>query len=608
MPKEFHLATLAILIALSQPLIAQKALTQKADSLYEIGIGLDPKFGDSIKALADRVLEISNHSKYDRGIVRGKILAAIYYGGKFKLDTTNILLNECEQFFATDMSLVDSHDHGRVSYYRGEVLYRKMALDEAEGYAKHAMSVFEKFEDDFMLGEVYSQLANIEVLRQNDPRVLEYFTKAYEAKLRGGVEEKRLRKELNGIAFIYLKMGQFSRAEEFGRKALKIEQQTKNPINLVATYNLLANIKFSLDQPDSALHYYSLARALAESTGNQIMIATMIFHTADLYTKLNRFEESNRLILPMLKNTTSPRSMMAEMVRAQCAYNYLKLKRYDSAIFFARISYNAYVKNNRKERVSEMAKILSESFQAKNRNDSAIHYLKMHYTLKDSLYSQENQRKLSSLYAEIETLGKQREIERLEKDQLVQMGRNRILMLGMILGAVSFVFILVSIILFYRNRKKKHLLEKLQLEQELHRRSRGLHDQALKMIHMNNGLAEIEQGLRKIRSEASIPSREVLQVLSTLQINKSLEKEWDNFNEYFGSVHVGFFEKLNRQFPTATITEKRLAGLIKMNLTNSEIAGILSIESSSVKMAKYRLKKKFGLSDELDIGQFFQTF
>lgn len=53
-----------------------------------------------------------------------------------------------------------------------------------------------------------------------------------------------------------------------------------------------------------------------------------------------------------------------------------------------------------------------------------------------------------------------------------------------------------------------------------------------------------------------------------------------------------------------SISEKRLAGLIRMDLTNREIAGILSIEDSSVKTAKHRLKKKLALTDEQNLYQF----
>jgi DNA-binding CsgD family transcriptional regulator len=90
-------------------------------------------------------------------------------------------------------------------------------------------------------------------------------------------------------------------------------------------------------------------------------------------------------------------------------------------------------------------------------------------------------------------------------------------------------------------------------------------------------------------------------------VNKTLEKEWENFNEYFGSVHGAFYEKINTKFPELSTSEKRLASLIKMNLTNREIASILNIESASVKMAKYRLKKKLNLEEEVDIQSFLQS-
>jgi DNA-binding NarL/FixJ family response regulator len=53
--------------------------------------------------------------------------------------------------------------------------------------------------------------------------------------------------------------------------------------------------------------------------------------------------------------------------------------------------------------------------------------------------------------------------------------------------------------------------------------------------------------------------------------------------------------------------ERRLAGLVRMNLTNIQIAGILNIEGKSVKVAKHRLKKKLGLSEDDDLNTFLQS-
>lgn len=47
--------------------------------------------------------------------------------------------------------------------------------------------------------------------------------------------------------------------------------------------------------------------------------------------------------------------------------------------------------------------------------------------------------------------------------------------------------------------------------------------------------------------------------------------------------------------------------LIKMGLENREIAMLLNIEASSVKMAKYRLKKKFNIDESVSLRVYFET-
>ncbi|MCZ8214743.1 MAG: LuxR C-terminal-related transcriptional regulator, partial [Cyclobacteriaceae bacterium] len=251
--------------------------------------------------------------------------------------------------------------------------------------------------------------------------------------------------------------------------------------------------------------------------------------------------------------------------------------------------------------------VLSEVFKARGKFDSAYYYSDIYHHNKDSLFNKENQRKLSTLYAEIETLSKQKEIETLERQGEIDAIHNRNLVLIIVLGSIAFLSLLISIILFYRNSQKKQKLSNLLLQQELDKRNKDLHDQALKMIYMNNSFMEIEESLKRLHFQSTDSAKDVRQLLSNLQLNKTIEKEWDNFNRYFGTVHGNFFDKINAEFPDLSTSEKRLASLIRMNLTNREIASILNIESSSVKIAKYRLKKKLNLDEETDIHSFFQS-
>ncbi|TVQ74787.1 MAG: hypothetical protein EA363_01275 [Balneolaceae bacterium] len=52
------------------------------------------------------------------------------------------------------------------------------------------------------------------------------------------------------------------------------------------------------------------------------------------------------------------------------------------------------------------------------------------------------------------------------------------------------------------------------------------------------------------------------------------------------------------KFPGCHCTELRLCALLRLNLSSKEIASLLGISPSSVKIARYRLRKKLQLNTE----------
>jgi hypothetical protein len=399
-------------------------------------------------------------------------------------------------------------------------------------------------------------------------------------------------------------MGQYEKSLEYFRKVrnIFIALQPDHSV-LASTYHEIGKTKSQLSENDSALYYYTLSRQISEKYKHAAMTSITDVTIADLFTSTNRFEESNKLVLPIIKRAGHSRfSPMAVSVRITAATNYLHLKKYDSAMLLAKQAYALSAPQTMNH--STLAKIIAEIFAAKRNGDSAHFYLKIHTDANNFIFSLENQRKLSTLYADIETLSKQNEIDLLEKQKALDKAEKKFLIWGSTLGAITFVLVIVSLRLQQNNRKKAHEVEKVNLQQELKLKEKDLHTQALKMIYLNNGISEIETNLKKL--QPGTDGNQVKQLLSTMHINKGLEKEWDNFNKYFSSVHSDFYLKIGERYPNLSVAESRLAGLIRMNMTNSEIASILNIESNSVKVAKYRLKKKVGLGDEEDIHSFIQ--
>lgn len=155
-----------------------------------------------------------------------------------------------------------------------------------------------------------------------------------------------------------------------------------------------------------------------------------------------------------------------------------------------------------------------------------------------------------------------------------------------ILAIITLLLVLGIFALQQRNRftLRNQLLEaeKLRAEQTLHDFTQSLREKTDALERLK---ATIENN--KISSEEK---ENILAQLSNANI--LTEEQWRNFREKFESVYVGFFKQFSQNVPDATEAEKRLAALVKLNLTNSEIASMLGISPESVYKSRYRLKKK----------------
>ncbi|UTW62206.1 hypothetical protein KFE98_19715 [bacterium SCSIO 12741] len=78
----------------------------------------------------------------------------------------------------------------------------------------------------------------------------------------------------------------------------------------------------------------------------------------------------------------------------------------------------------------------------------------------------------------------------------------------------------------------------------------------------------------------------------------SSDATWKEFHDQFDQVHPGFYEKLAEISSELTTNDLRYCSLIRMNMNAKEIAGILNISPDTVRIARYRLKKKLGMPAE----------
>ena len=187
----------------------------------------------------------------------------------------------------------------------------------------------------------------------------------------------------------------------------------------------------------------------------------------------------------------------------------------------------------------------------------------------------------------------------------------------LIIQLVALAFIiafLVVLFLWYRTKtqKDRELQKERQakLESELDHKNNELSSFTINFIQkqeMMEQLASITKDLRK-RDASEIMKVKIKELDRVISAQQRNDKEWDNFRLYFEKVHTDFFKKLQADFVGLTITDLRLAALIKLNLSIKETSSVLGIAPGSVKTSRYRLRTKLGLKHDESLLDFLAPY
>jgi tetratricopeptide (TPR) repeat protein len=588
--------------------IPQNSSTHKIDKLIELGHSIKVKNIDSVYLLATDALTQCKNLKYDLGIAKAKTLASFYYFEKYKYDTAKFLLHESLQHFTRFQKHQNTVDHGMVFLHLGYVAIKEYEFKLALRYADNALRIFKLNNDIKNIAATLTLLGGIESNQGNYAQGLAYYSNAFRLKSDNNFSPESCISDFSNIAAIYIKIGQYEKAIQYSKKALNLAFKYNHTLKQLGNLNNLGVIYSSLKQYDSSINFYE--KCLEISNDHNIIERKNItlYNIANLYSKKGEYEKSSKLIQNVI--ITDPTVNVLRNSKILLAKNYLQLGEIDSSILIASKLYKIFYQHSRnKESTIELTHVLGQAYKSKKKYDSAIFYLNIHHLLRDSLYNLDNQRKLGLLYAELETLEKEKELEILQKDSIVR--KKKTTGFFIIVGFLTLTISLISIciILMLRNREKNEKIKSSELSCQLEKKKRDLHQQILKIIYMNNGLLEVESGLKRLQMQIEKnKSKDIDLMLETIQKSKTLDAEWDNFIIYFDQVYNQFIKKVSTRFPNLSTSEKRLILLIKMELKNREIASLLNIDSASVKMAKYRLKKKLLLPEEIDVQLYLYNF
>lgn len=157
-----------------------------------------------------------------------------------------------------------------------------------------------------------------------------------------------------------------------------------------------------------------------------------------------------------------------------------------------------------------------------------------------------------------------------------------------------------------KNEKEIIKLRNEKLEAEITHKNSELATSAMHLVQKREMLGKIRDDLngllKKIDNEQV--SHEFKKVLKILGEDNKIDDNWEHFAHHFDKVHTDFLILLKKRYPALTPSELKLCAYLRMNLSNKEIAQLINISIRGVEIARYRLRKKLGLSKETNLFDF----
>ena len=570
---------------------------QKIDSINEYSFKIRSIDRDSSRILAYKALDLSNTAHYSRGVALSQLNLGIHYCNKNRLDSASKYIDFAYTYLYASN---DKHNLAITAWYKGK-LYQKLSnFKRAYAYNDMAIRLFEELKDNQYLTYVLTERGTYYIMQNNYPKALEYYLKTYKMNS-GNTVEDSMRINAN-IANVYLQMNMPDEALTYAETALEAAYSFGRKSEICLQLQLMGDIYYKKGNDDRTRFYYNKGLAYARQSKHPLVLSEMLDTFAGYYQDKENYKKANSYLLEAeklgsIENFTS--------IYLKLSKNYEERGIKDSAFYYAHKAVKLAKQRASPEHLLLAFEMLMNFYDGEKEYDSAYFYSKKIYGLTDSIYNESRDKRFDNLKVQLETLEKENEINVLKFERFENKVRNRIFTIV----AVSLLLTLVISFWAYRvTQRRKHLkLEerKKQLEKELEISQKKLSNHTLSMIQKNNVFEDIETELKGIRARCTgniDPGLKKIQ--NEINLSRSLENDWSNFSSLFGELHSTFFSYFEKQHSELSDYELRLCALIKMKLTNKEIATMLNIEHKSVKMAKYRLKKKLGIGEAVTLSDF----
>lgn len=570
---------------------------ERIEKLYEYGLSLKGDEKEQLKDIAGLIVKFAKSSDSDLGYAYGHHLYIIYhnyrkdYGAVFR-HSKKAIEHNCED--TLEACLMIRRTIARILTDIGR-------FEEALEHEAFILDYYKREKSLPNLYRTYSRLGDLYQKKGDKAAAFENYHKAIDVSLR--MENGRIvRKAYNLIGLAFRRSGELDSAGFYFRKGIQtFEKQpmTKRADSLF--YGLisgnLGHVYFLKKEYDKGRELLEIDLELNLALGGNASAFNALMLLVRIHLEKNQPQKALTYLLSaegMLKNKMEPENRWLQMHELFVS-TYQQLNNYQLADYHFR-------------KFMHISDSLNEaSLTVRN---------EMQQAFIDEIVHKEIQ------LQQIENERKEDEIKNLEQEKAL--GQYRIV--SLVAGIVTILILSALYILRSRsnvrkrqeiNRVKAQLiqaeLEKKELEQSLLQEELGVKNNqltnfALDLSRKHDFTNKLLERLKRLRRKAT---REMTDEVNELMIFARNELNIDNslhqLQENISKIHFSFFESLEKKHPDLTKTEKYLCGLLRIELSNHEIAILREVSVDSVKVAKNRLRRKMNLEQRTNITKYLRS-
>ena len=360
----------------------------------------------------------------------------------------------------------------------------------------------------------------------------------------------------------------FETANEYANKCLDIRLILNDSANLSVCYNYLGYLSMARKQWDEAIVQLSKAEEIRKLQ-NLKTEPVIIYNMAICYSKKKDSAKAINMLLESIKlSSNNPE------------YNRNKAQAYD---------------------------VLSSVYAESGKYDVAWQYRLKYESLQDSVDEKVNLIKIHELTMRYQNQEKEKSLK--ATIQRAEQVKRYNILLTTFAGIIIILLVLSLYLVRQGNRKnvafKEEQLQNVRKELEIRQEQ---------LITFTQQLADRSRVIQKLESQiqgkpdSSFEPEDEHAFDHLLQMKILTDEDWRVFRLQFDQAFPGLMLRLHARYPFLTGAEQRIFLLIRLCSDTREIADLLGISTESVRKAKYRLKKKLGLSENTAIDDFIRKF